>query len=232
MEVSPNVRPPVCRIMDYGKWKYQQRKKEQKARSHSKQSELKEVRLRPKIDTHDLEIKTERAREFLGEGDKVQFTMLFRGREMAHQEIGLNQLRAIRDGLADTSKVESEPRLMGKRMTMVLAPDRKPKSAGETSHGPGSAPGRAAEGRVAGAATAGSPLLGAASGAGASGPGGATGGLQRPASGAGPLGPRPAGAAISGPRAAGASRPAASPPSGAPAPQGQPQPVGGNAGNR
>ncbi|MCX5660913.1 MAG: translation initiation factor IF-3 [Planctomycetota bacterium] len=131
VEVSPNSRPPVCRIMDYGKWKYQQKKKEQKARSHSKQSELKEVRLRPKIDTHDLEIKTTRAREFLGDGDKVQFTVLFRGREMAHQDIGLNTLRTIRDALVDASKVESEPRTMGKRMTMILAPDRKSTKAGD-----------------------------------------------------------------------------------------------------
>lgn len=111
--------------MDYGKWKYQQKKKEQKARSHSKQSELKEVRLRPKIDVHDLDIKTNRAQDFLDDGDKVQFTMLFRGREMAHQEIGLKTLQDICAKLAETSKVESEPRLMGRRMTMILAPDRK-----------------------------------------------------------------------------------------------------------
>lgn len=122
-------KPPVCKIMDYGKWKYQQKKKDQKAASHSKQSELKELRLRPKIDKHDLDIKTERAKEFLGEGDKVQFTMLFRGREMAHQEIGLATLRSIRDALTEVSKVEAEPKLMGKRMTMTLAPDRKPKAA-------------------------------------------------------------------------------------------------------
>jgi translation initiation factor IF-3 len=131
VEVSPLSKPPVCKIMDYGKWKYQQKKKEQKASSHSKQSELKELRLRPKIDKHDLDIKTDRAKEFLGEGDKVQFTMLFRGREMAHQDIGLNTLRSIRDRLSDISKVEAEPKLMGKRMTMVLAPDRKPKSEGK-----------------------------------------------------------------------------------------------------
>lgn len=125
VEVAPQSRPPVCRIMDYGKWKYQQKKKEQKARSHSKQSELKEVRLRPKIDIHDLDIKTNRARDFLDDGDKVQFTMLFRGREMAHQEIGLKTLQDICAKLADTSKVESEPRLMGRRMTMILASERK-----------------------------------------------------------------------------------------------------------
>jgi translation initiation factor IF-3 len=127
VEVSPMTRPPVCRIMDYGKWKYQQKKKDQKARSHSKHSELKEVRLRPKIDPHDLTIKTNHAKEFLADGDKVQFTMQFRGREMAHQEIGLATLKTIRDALLDVGKVEVEPRLMGKRMTMVLTPDHKPK---------------------------------------------------------------------------------------------------------
>ncbi len=125
VEVAPQARPPVCRIMDYGKWKYQQRKKEQKAKSHSKQSELKEVRLRPKIDDHDLAIKLEKAREFLGDGDKVQFTMLFRGREMAHRDLGVRMMNEIRDGLGDISKVDSPPRPMGRRMTMVLSPERK-----------------------------------------------------------------------------------------------------------
>jgi translation initiation factor IF-3 len=130
VEVAPQARPPVCRIMDYGKWKYQQRKKEQKAKSHSKQSELKEVRLRPKIDDHDLAIKLEKAREFLDEGDKVQFTMLFRGREMAHRDLGVRMMNEIRDGLADISKVDSPPRPMGRRMTMVLSPERKAASKG------------------------------------------------------------------------------------------------------
>jgi len=138
VEVSPMTRPPVCRIMDYGKWKYQQKKKDQKARSHSKHSELKEVRLRPKIDPHDLTIKTNHAKEFLEDGDKVQFTMQFRGREMAHQEIGLATLKTIRDALLEVGKVEVEPRLMGKRMTMVLTPDHKPKHpAGHPHPAPG-----------------------------------------------------------------------------------------------
>ncbi|MCE9591235.1 MAG: translation initiation factor IF-3 [Planctomycetes bacterium] len=139
VEVSPLSKPPVCRIMDYGKWKYQQNKKEQKARSHSKQSELKEVRLRPKIDHHDLDIKVEKAKEFLADGDKVQFTMLFRGREMAHQEIGMETLKTIRAALAEVSKVESEPRLMGKRVTMILAPERKAKAPAHGGH-PAEAP--------------------------------------------------------------------------------------------
>jgi translation initiation factor IF-3 len=125
VEVSPNSTPPVCRVMDYGKWKYQQKKKEQKQKSHTKQSELKEVRLRPKIDDHDLDIKMAKARQFLGEGHKVQFTMQFRGREMAHRDIGVRILRELAATLEEISKIETHPRSQGRRMTMVLAPDRK-----------------------------------------------------------------------------------------------------------
>lgn len=135
VEVAPQASPPVCRIMDYGKWKYQQRKKEQKAKSHSKQSELKEVRLRPKIDTHDLTIKMDKAQEFLEDGNKVQFTMLFRGREMAHQDLGLKQMQGIVESLAEVSKVEAVPRMMGRRMTMVLSPDKKTKPKSEGGSG-------------------------------------------------------------------------------------------------
>ena len=123
VEVSPNSVPPVCRVMDYGKWKYHQKKKEQKARSHAKRSELKGVRLRPKIDIHDLNIKMDRARQFLGEGHKVQFTMIFRGREMAHRNLAFRQMQNICQALAPLSKVETMPRMLGRRMTMVLAPD-------------------------------------------------------------------------------------------------------------
>jgi len=135
VEVAPNVRPPVCRIMDYGKWKYQQRKKEQKAKSHAKQSELKEVRLRPGTDEHDMKIKMDRARDFLEEGHKVQFTMMFRGRQMAHKNIGFRNFEEIADSLADIAKVEVAPRSMGRRMTMMVAPlaksERKAKPAAE-----------------------------------------------------------------------------------------------------
>ncbi len=127
VEVSPNSTPPVCRIMDYGKWKYAQKKKEQKAKSHSKTSELKGVRLRPKIDKHDLEIKLAKAVEFLEDGDKVQFTMLFRGREMAHKNLGVQTMRDICDQLSYCSKVEQEPRFQGRRATMMLTPDKKAK---------------------------------------------------------------------------------------------------------
>ena len=137
VEVAPNSSPPVCRIMDYGKWKYQQRKKEQKAKSHAKQSELKEVRLRPKTDEHDMQIKTDRARAFFGEGHKVQFTMLFRGREMAHRDIGLRMFEQIRQGFTEVAKMEIPPRMLGRRMTMILAPlgkvsPAKPDAAAET----------------------------------------------------------------------------------------------------
>ena len=111
--------------MDYGKWKYQQKKKEQKNKAHSKQSELKEVRVRPKIDEHDMSIKMNKAREFLSDGHKVQFTMLFRGREMAHRDIGVRILREAAAELEQISKIETHPRPQGRRMTMVLAPDRK-----------------------------------------------------------------------------------------------------------
>lgn len=136
VEVSPNSEPPVCRVMDYGKWKYAQRKKEQKAKSHAKQSELKGMRLRPSIDEHDLTIKVNKARAFLEDGDKVQFTMLFRGRQMAHQGLGMKTMRNICDMLADVSKVEAFPRMQGRRMTMVLTPDRKGKGAAAKSEPP------------------------------------------------------------------------------------------------
>ena len=125
VEVAPNSEPPVCRIMDYGKWKYQQKKKEQKAKAHAKQSELKEVRLRPSTDEHDLELKTERARSFLEDGHKVQFTMLFRGRQMAHRDIGFRMFQDIGKQFGEGAKVEQAPRVMGRRMTMMLAPTGK-----------------------------------------------------------------------------------------------------------
>lgn len=127
VEVAPNSRPPVCRIMDYGKWKYAQQKKEQKAKAHAKKSELKGMRLRPKIDDHDLGLKVKKAREFLEDGDKVQFVMLFRGREMAHRDLGRNTMIDITETLADVSKVEQPPKMAGKRMTMLLTPDKSGK---------------------------------------------------------------------------------------------------------
>ncbi len=137
VEVSPNSAPPVCRIMDYGKWKYQQKKKEQKSRSGSKASEMKEVYLRPNTDVHDLHIKTEKAREFLTEGHKVQFIVEFKGREMAHREIGFGVLKGITEQFAAIAKQETPPRAQGKRMTMILAPGAKAPPVAPPAKAPG-----------------------------------------------------------------------------------------------
>ena len=123
VEVSPMGRPPVCRIMDYGKWKYAQRKKEQKSKANRKENELKEIRIKtPKIGDHDLEIKIQHARDFLGRGDRVQFTLRFRGRELAHMDEGYKIFQHIREILSDIAKVDQSPRSEGKRIAMVLAP--------------------------------------------------------------------------------------------------------------
>ena len=124
VEVAPNARPPVCRILDYGKWRYQQQKKEDK--SKSKASQLKEVKFRtPRIGVHDLEIKVAHARDFLDHGHKVQFTLQFRGREMAHQELGRDLLNKVKEMLFEVGKVEQDMRMQGRRLSMVIAPDKK-----------------------------------------------------------------------------------------------------------
>ena len=126
VEVAPNSRPPVCRIMDYGKWKYAQRKKEQKSKAHRHDTELKEIRIRtPKIGEHDLGIKIKRARGFLERGDRVQFTLRFRGRELAHIDEGQKVFGNIQESLADISKVDQNYRREGRRITMTLAPAAK-----------------------------------------------------------------------------------------------------------
>jgi translation initiation factor IF-3 len=119
VEVSPNARPPVCRIMDFGKFKYLQRKKERGSQRTS--SQLKELRVRPAIDKHDLEYRLEAGRRFLEAGHKVQVVCIFRGRQMAHPEHGYNVMQRVAEQLADISKIESHPRMMGRRMTMLLA---------------------------------------------------------------------------------------------------------------
>ena len=121
VEVAPNGAPPVCRLMDYGKWKYDQKKKEHRAKVKQHNVVLKEVRLRPKIDTHDKMFKVKRAHEFLEKGSKVQFTMLFRGREMMHLDRAMDLFKEITDQLQEVGKVEMPPRRQGRRMTMVLA---------------------------------------------------------------------------------------------------------------
>ena len=123
VEVAPQARPPVCRIMDYGKWKYAQRKKEQKSKAKRHETELKEIRIRtPKIGDHDLAIKVGRAKEFLQRGDRVQFTLRFRGRELAHIEEGQKVFNRIKDDLADVGKIEQNFRREGRRITIMLAP--------------------------------------------------------------------------------------------------------------
>jgi len=126
VEVAPTARPPVCKILDFGKWKYQQAKKEDKARSHSKAGQLKEVKIKTvRIGDHDLKIKIEHAREFLEEGNKVQFMLQFKGREIAHSELGYDIFRKIKEQLFFVSKIEQDAKLMGKRINMVLMPDHK-----------------------------------------------------------------------------------------------------------
>ena len=127
VEVAPQATPPVCRIMDYGKWKYAQSKKERKAKARRHEVELKEVRIRtPKIGGRDLEIKVARARGFFERGDRVQFTLRFRGRELAHLDVGRDVLNAVKAALADVAKVERDFRMEGRRMTMVLISTVKP----------------------------------------------------------------------------------------------------------
>jgi len=119
VEVSPTARPPVCRILDFGKFKYAQRKKEKGA--HSRASQLKELRVRPAIDKHDLEYRLDAGRKFLEQGHKVQVVCIFRGRQMAHPEHGYQVMKQVADTLGDISKIEMSPKLMGRRMTMLLA---------------------------------------------------------------------------------------------------------------
>jgi translation initiation factor IF-3 len=123
VEVSPTSDPPVCRIMDYGKWVYEQKRKIRDARKKTHHTgSLKEVRLRPETDPHDIEVKVKHAREFIEKGHKVQFTLVFRGRQMLHQDKGTEILNKIVESLSDISKVDRNNELMGKRMTMVIAP--------------------------------------------------------------------------------------------------------------
>jgi len=122
VEVAPKATPPVCKIMDYGKHIYQEQKKEQNARKKSHAHDLKEVRMKPRIGKHDLEIKINRAKEFLAEGHRVQFTMVYRGREITHQNIGQEILNGVVAELADLCKVERGPFREGKRVGLVVAP--------------------------------------------------------------------------------------------------------------
>lgn len=124
VEISPNAEPPVAKILDYGKFKYEEQKKANEARKKQKVIDVKELKLRPMIGDHDYEVKMRAARKFLEEGDKVKFTMRFRGRELSHQELGLKVLQQAKIDLAELSKVESEPRMEGRQMIMMLASNK------------------------------------------------------------------------------------------------------------
>lgn len=129
VEVAPNAVPPVCRIMDYGKARYEQSRKDRESRRNSKAITVKEVRMKPKIDDHDLETKGKRAKEFLEEGDKVKLTVMFRGREVLHPEIGRGLLERLLEELSPIATVESTPRLEGRNMTAMLAPRKQQPTA-------------------------------------------------------------------------------------------------------
>ena len=122
VEIVPNATPPVCKILDYGRFRFLEQKKAAEARKKQKVVEIKEIKLRPGIDDHDYETKMKAVRRFFDEGDKVKITLRFRGREMAHQELGMKLLDRVKLEMADISKIESEPLLEGRQMTMVMAP--------------------------------------------------------------------------------------------------------------
>ncbi len=122
VEVSPNQDVPVCKIIDYGKLRYEEQKKKAAAKKKQKSAELKEIKMRPNIDTHDYEVKTRSMTRFFEEGDKVKVTLRFRGREMAHQHLGMELLQKVKEEFEEVAKVELEPKLEGRQMTMVMAP--------------------------------------------------------------------------------------------------------------
>ena len=122
VEIAPNADPPVCKILDFGKYKYEEQKKKNEARKKQKVIEVKEIKLRPGIDDHDYEVKRRSMVKFIEEGDKVKVTMRFRGRELAHQELGMDVLMRVRDDLDEIAKIEQMPRMEGRQMTMVVSP--------------------------------------------------------------------------------------------------------------
>ena len=122
VEVSPNAEPPVCKILDYGKYKFEEQKRRAEIRKKQKIIEIKEIQLRPGIDKHDFEVKMRSARKFIEEGDKLKVTLRFRGRELSHQQLGVEVLNRVKATLEDIAKVEMHPKLEGKRMIMVMGP--------------------------------------------------------------------------------------------------------------
>ena len=122
VEVSPNADPPVCKFLDVGKYRYEAQKKANAARKTQKTQDIKEVKMRPNIDTHDYDVKMRNVNKFIDNGDKVKVTLRFRGREMAHQHLGMDLLKRVQEDVEETAKVEAFPRLEGRQMLMVLAP--------------------------------------------------------------------------------------------------------------
>lgn len=122
VEVAPQADPPVCKVLDFGKYKYEEQKRLSAARKKQKIIEVKEIKLRPGIDDHDYDVKMRAMLKFIGEGDKVKVVMRFRGREMSHQELGMNVLMRVKDGLDAIAKIEQTPRMEGRQMTMVMSP--------------------------------------------------------------------------------------------------------------
>ncbi|MGB0696870.1 MAG: translation initiation factor IF-3 [Rhodospirillaceae bacterium] len=122
VEISPNADPPVCKILDYGKFKYEAQKKKNEARKRQKTIDVKEIKLRPNIDQHDYDVKLRNCMRFLNDGDKVKVTMRFRGREMAHQDLGMNVLNRVTAALSEMAKIEQAPKMEGRQMIMVVAP--------------------------------------------------------------------------------------------------------------
>ena len=122
VEISPGAEPPVCKILDYGRFKYQDQKKKNEARKKQKTIDIKEIKMRPNIDQHDYDVKMRAINRFIADGDKVKVTMRFRGREMVHQELGLKVLDRVRDQLDEVAKIEQFPKMEGRQMIMVVAP--------------------------------------------------------------------------------------------------------------
>ena len=122
VEVSPNADPPVCKFLDVGKYRYEAQKKANAARKTQKTQEIKEIKMRPNIDTHDYDVKMRNVNRFIEDGDKVKVTLRFRGRELSHQQLGMDLLRRVQDDVAEIAKVEAYPRMEGRQMLMVLAP--------------------------------------------------------------------------------------------------------------
>ena len=122
VEISPNADPPVCKVLDFGKFKYEAQKKANEARKNQKIIEVKEIKMRPGIDEHDYQVKMRSVKRFLGDGDRVKMTIRFRGREMAHQDLGMKVLDRVREDVTEEAKVEQFPKSEGRLMTMVIAP--------------------------------------------------------------------------------------------------------------